>query len=148
MHYDTVWSFETAQFRVTLDVTPCQDDPADSFQFQEDIDAVRDGTVEWFDAIVRVYFRGRELGADSLCCCAYNTVREFYTSHRDPDPMNRNCSLMRAKRGKVTTICHYFPDMVSIAIKEARRELTKCRDVKLRRSALLQAVLQPTWSTQ
>jgi hypothetical protein len=59
MHYETIWSFNTAQFRVTLAVAPCQDDPADSFCTQEDIDAVHEGRVEWFDARPRPGKRGR-----------------------------------------------------------------------------------------
>src|SRR4051812_6860681 len=92
------WSFETAQFFIGFYTEPEELDPADSFEFQDDIDAVRDGTVEWFCAVVRVHFkRGsddprtwQEVGADYLGGCAYNSVREFYTAHRDPDPLNRN----------------------------------------------------------
>ena len=60
---------------------------------------------------------------DGLGGCAYKTVREFYTSHRDADPMNQDCSAMRAARGSNVAICHYFPDMVSEAIADARRNL-------------------------
>lgn len=122
MNAETVWEFKTARFRVALEVSPEDMDPADSFEFQDDIDAVKSGTVEWFCATVAVYLDGRKVGSDSLGGCAYNTVKEFYTSHRDPDPMNRNCSIMRAKRGKVS-IGHYFPDMVAEAISDARRTL-------------------------
>ena len=133
-HYhnrDDVWSFETARFRVVLEVEPCEEDPADSFQFEEDVEAVRSGRVEWFNAHIVVYHQGdscddwHELARDVLCCCSYSTVREFYTSHRDADPMNRNSSIMRAAKGENVAICHYFPGMVSEAIAEARRHLER-----------------------
>lgn len=121
-NFETVWEFKTARFTVALEIEPEDMDPADSFEREDDIEAVRSGAVEWFQARVAVYLDGKLIGADSLGGCAYNTVREFYESHRDPNPQNRNCSIMRATRGEIT-ICHYFPDMVSIAIGEARKAL-------------------------
>ena len=44
------WQFDTAQFTIALVIEPEDMDSADSFQFQEDIDAVRNGAVEWFQA--------------------------------------------------------------------------------------------------
>lgn len=132
MRWTEHWRFETARLAVVFETAPCEDDPKDHFEFPQDIAAVEDGTVEWFDARVRVLdlqkatlHSRHELAADYLGCCAYNTVREFYTSHRDPDPMNRNCTIMRAARGNGNpdakiSICHYFPSMVSEAIDAAR----------------------------
>lgn len=128
-HWENHWRFATKQFEVLFDVAPCEDDPADSFEFEEDIDAVRDGTVDWFDARVRVMWNGKEIAADYLGCCSYNSIEEFYVSHRDPDPMNRNCTIMRrAWQGgndpdAKISLCHYFPSMVSQAIGEARKVL-------------------------
>lgn len=117
----TVWQFRTRRFRVALEIEPEEMDPADSFQFDDDIEAVRSGDVDWFCASVVVYDEhGCELGRDVLGGCAYNSVEEFYSSHRDPDPMNRNCSIMRAARGENVVICHYFPSMVSEAVSFAR----------------------------
>ncbi len=126
---NAVWSFETKRFLVTLEAEPETMDPADSFQFPEDIRMVRDGSVAWFCAVVRVYHRAnprhnwQAIGSDYLGGCAYKDVREFYTSHRDADPMNRNSSIMRAARGSNCCICHYFPSMVSEAIGAARTTL-------------------------
>lgn len=118
------WTFETASFLVALRTEPEDTDPADSFQFEDDIAAVREGAVEWFRATVEVYGpEGEMLGADLLGCCAYATVREFYTAHRDPAPLNRNCSLMRAACGENVCIGHYFPDMVRAAITAARKTI-------------------------
>ena len=54
---------------------------------------------------------------------ALTRLERFWTDHRDSDPMNRNCSIMRAARGGNVVICHYFPDMVRTAVDEARKAL-------------------------
>lgn len=126
--YETVWSFETARFRVELQTMPEDLDPADSFEMQEDIDAVHNGDVLWFQARVVVYLDGKTVGIDTLGGCAYNSFEEFYTSHRDRDPMNRNCSIMRAAHGGNVVLCHYFPSMVAEAIADARRNIAKLAD--------------------
>lgn len=111
-NFETVWEFNTARFRVALEIEPEDMDPADSFCDQRDIDAVRNGEVEWFMACVSVYLDDKRIVWDYLGGCAYKTVREFYESHR------------RYKGGD------YFTDMVHEACRMARKEL---RDVpKLR----------------
>jgi len=122
-HWEECWRFETARFAVVFEVTPCQDDPADSFEDDESVQDIREGRVDWFDCRVRVLCDDREIGADYLSCCAYTNVREFYESHRDKDPLNRNCSIMRAAEGENVCICHYFPSMVAQAIDQARGTL-------------------------
>lgn len=134
---DAAWSFETDQFFVGFYAEPEDLDPADSFELAEDIEAVRSGAVEWFSAAVRVYYKRNEdnphrwllIGSDYLGGCAYNTVREFYTGHRDPNPMHRNSSIMRKVQGDNVVICHYFPGMVREAIADVRRTVG---DIKLR----------------
>ena len=129
---ETVWTFKTRNYTIALEILPEDLDPADSFEFPEDIKAVRNGNVEWFCACVSIYGpNGALLGRDYLGGCAYATVEEFYTSHRDRDPMNRNCSVMRAAQGDNVVICHYFPEMVRIAIIEARNAIRSlCLTVK------------------
>jgi len=107
---DAAWSFETANFFIGFYAEPEEMDPADSFEFEEDIEAVRSGRVEWFAAIVRVYAKlgsddprdWREIAADYLGGCVYNSVREFFTAHRQ-------------YRGG-----DYFTDMVRGACGQAR----------------------------
>lgn len=124
----------TARFRVALEIAPEDMDPVDSFEREDDIEAVRNGDVEWFCAHVVVYLDERPVGDDSLGGCAYESVKEFYTSHRDPDPTNRNCTIMRlARAGSVDakySICHYFPDMVRQAIRDARRTLCNAPELR------------------
>lgn len=134
MHRETVWEFKTAQFRIALEVSPEEMDPADSFEFEDDIEAVRNGDVEWFCADVAVYYKGNgiALGRDSLGGCAYNSVREFYTSHWDSPAMSRNCSAMRLARGDNVVMCEYFTSMVREAISQARATLDYLREIKIR----------------
>lgn len=136
METETVWSFDTDNYRVSLEVEPEELDPADCFELPEDIEAVRSGNVLWFAARAVVYFKRHrydedpepdyiEIGSDALGGCAYKSMDEFLSSHRDPDPMNRNCSIMRAACGENTIICHHFPSMIHEAIADARKTLAK-----------------------
>ena len=89
----------TARFVITGAVAPEEDSPEDHFQFQEDIDSVRNGDVAWFVARVQVATRdGIVLGNDYLGGCAYASVDEFF----------------RQDGG-------YFSDMVHEACHDARR---------------------------
>ncbi len=131
---EVVWQFHTRNLNVRLRITPEEMDPAACFCEQDDIDAVRSGAVHWFVAEVTVEFRdGTELGNDSLGGCAYRTIEGFYTAHRDPDPLNRNSSVMRAIRGERTIVSHYFPDMIRTAMSEARKRLAELQRIPLRR---------------
>ena len=126
------WSFETARFFVGFYAEPEEMDPADSFTFDEDIEAVRNGDVEWFAAAIRVYLKDedrctwQEIGSDYLGGCAYKTVREFYTNWRtDPDEFRNTL----ANKDKGVLIGHYFPDMVRTAIDDAREHLRRMGDI-------------------
>lgn len=120
---EIAWEFATQEFTVRLRVEDEDMDPADCFECEEHIEAVRNGDVTWFYAVVEVLKNGKVIGSDSLGCCAYNSVKEFISGHRDRDPMNRNCSIMRQSRGENVCIGYYFPDMVRQAIADARTTL-------------------------
>jgi hypothetical protein len=113
---EQVWKFETARFRVTLEVEP------DNYH-DEDED-YEPGNDVIFNSAVTVYLNDRVIGSDSLCGSIYDQdhVRDFWTAHRDSNPLNRNCTIMRKIHGDII-ICHYFPSMVREAIKEARQFL-------------------------
>jgi hypothetical protein len=125
------WSFETARFTVELECTRDYryrydgDDPDGEVQTKLDT-----GEYIAFDSCVRVLLDGEEIGVDYLGGSVYDpeTAHEFWTMHRSPDPMHRNCSIMRAKNGGNVCIGHYFPDMVSEAIREARKHVAGMRD--------------------
>ena len=121
-----VWSFETAKYRISLHIEPEYgyrydgDDPDGEIQRKLD-----NGAYEMFNSTVKVIKNGHVVGTAYLGASVYdsNKIAEFWTAHRDPDPMNRNCSIMRAKSGEKVNICHYFPDLVREAIAEARKTL-------------------------
>lgn len=126
-----LWSFATARYTVAFWAEPEDLDPEDSFEFADDVEFARSGDpAHWFCAFVGVLDNETDecLDYDVLGGCSYKSFREFYSSHRDRDPLNRNCSIMRAERGDNVVICHYFPDMVRQAISAARAHLARNRD--------------------
>jgi hypothetical protein len=134
---ETVWSFQTKRFRVELQIEPDYgyeyDGDDEDGETQRKLD---NGEYVAFDSSVVVYMDGKEVGRDSLGGSVYEASREseFWTAHRDPDPMHRNCSIyrdtMRATTGHECMIGHYFPGMVTEAVTEARKAL--CNVPKLR----------------
>lgn len=130
--FGTVWSFETARFRVSLSLSRDRgyryDGDDESGEIQAKLDS---GEYVAFDSAVTVELDGVEIAADYLGGSVYDreTVSEFWTGHRDSDPMNRNCSLMRAAKGGNVCIGHYFPDMVAQAVAEARAHIAALNPV-------------------
>jgi hypothetical protein len=129
-NYETIWEFRTRRFLVTLDVAPEDSDPADSFSCQADIDAVRNGELEWFIARVTVRLSDGEgdsgfiIGADYLGSCAYKTFVEFRESHFHNSAVARN-TLHNKARG--ITYIDYFPSMVAEAVQAARANLSNLK---------------------
>jgi hypothetical protein len=122
-YWETVWTFKTARFTVEFSVAPEDDLDLSWDEDGSTREGLESGKYVAFVARVRVLMDGREIGADYLGECIYKSVREFRTAHRDPDPdpMNRNSSVMIAARGNIS-ICQ-FPSMVAQAIDEARKTL-------------------------
>lgn len=102
-HWENIWSFQTARFRITCDVTPEDLDPAEQFDSEEDIEAIRSGAVDWFVARLRVTLDGNEIATEYLGACAYRRAADF--AHKDRDG--------------------YFRDMVREACQQARRALAR-----------------------
>ena len=118
---NAIWQFKTKRFAVILD---CDLETDPDFSWDETGEARRKCEAGIWDCVcfrVRVLLDGEEIAADYLGNSIYADVRDFAREHRDPDPMNRNCTLMRAKHGANVQICTYFPAMVSETIAEARR---------------------------
>jgi hypothetical protein len=126
MTYETIWEFRTSRFLITFDVAPEDIDPADTFEFEDDIAAVRNGDVEFFQARVAVHLidasgeRGNIVGADYLGGCAYATFDEFWRSHFESPYESRNTL---ASKAKGVCYCDYFPSMVREAVSCARQHL-------------------------
>jgi hypothetical protein len=116
----TIWDFRIGRFLVVAQIEPCQDCDLSWDETGETQANLSNGLWEAFDTRVQVYFNGAVIGENWLCGSIYENPADFFSDHRGKDPMNRNCSLMRASKGDNVVICHYFPDMVSEAIKEAR----------------------------
>lgn len=125
---ESFWSFETANFLIEFTPLEEMEDPRNQFEFPEDVEFARRGGAAWFTARVRVWLKTgeddlEELATDYLGACSYRSFREFVADHRAPDPMNRNCSLMRAAKGENVVVCAYFTGMVRTAVREARSYL-------------------------
>ena len=126
MRKSLAWEFCTPRFRVALYIEQDHgyqydgDDPDGETQAKLD-----SGEYVAVDSTVIVELDGIEIARDSLGGSVYaaDEVADFWTAHRDPNPMNRNCSIMRAAHGANVSICHYFPDMVSVAIAAAREHV-------------------------
>jgi hypothetical protein len=88
-------------FTITFYARPEETDPADSFEFEKDIAAVRNGAVIWFWVECIASKAGVDLGRDTLGCCAYESFADFFTEGG------------------------YAADMRAEAIAEARTTLTK-----------------------
>jgi hypothetical protein len=126
MRSGTKWQFRTKRFRVVLTLERDHGYQYDGDDEDGETQAKLDsGEFVAFDSRVVVELDGEEIAADSLGGSVYEDGREseFWTAHRDADPMNRNSSIMRAARGHNCVICHYFPDMVRTAIAEAREHI-------------------------
>lgn len=137
-----IWQFNTRNFRVELSAE-IEQDPDLSWDDDGECTAKLESG-EWtnYCFAVRVYGpHGEELGADYLGNSIYADPMEFATDHRSADPMNRNCTIMRAAwRGEgnpdaKVSICHYFPDMVRTAIAEARKAMADLQGVRIRAAA-------------
>lgn len=122
----TVWAFKTRRFEVSLKLEQDQhyrydgDDEDGSTQAKLD-----SGEYIAFTSKVCVDLDGVEIGSNWLSGSVYaaNTVPEFWMAHRDPNPMHRNSSIMRAAKGDNVVVSHYFPGMVKEAIAEAREHI-------------------------
>lgn len=121
---ETVWTFKTARFAVTLALDYQHgyeyDGDDENGETQAKLDS---GEYVAFDSCVTVKLDGDVIGRDWLGSSVYaaDEVSEFWTAHRlERDPAYRNTLANKARK---VCICHYFPDMVRQAIAEARKAL-------------------------
>lgn len=124
---EPVWSKETANFKVILDVTD-EDFPVDVGDDGETAAAVDSGELCHFVARVRVIHKrtGTELGTDYLGGCIYDSP-EAFVDHREAARSTRE---LRAKESERNICCgSYFGDMVREAIREARTKLVDLQSV-------------------
>lgn len=122
-----MYCFSIGRFEIRADIEPSQDLDLSWDESGETAENLNSGLWEAFDTKVSVLLNGVEIASDWLCQSIYADPREFFSDHRSADPMNRNCSIMRATNGGNAVICHYLPGMVSQAIAEAREWLASAR---------------------
>jgi hypothetical protein len=106
-----MFRFKTVNFLIVATIEPDHDVDISFDETNETRDNLESGKWQAFGTIVTISHNGIELGQHSLWGSIYADPRDFFTSHRDSDPMNRNCSIMRKARGDAV-LCHYFPDMI------------------------------------
>ena len=134
----TVWVHNVGRFQVRLQIEPISGYQYDGDDEKGETQAKLDsGEFVAFESSVIVDLDGEEIGRDDLYGSVYSAdqVSEFWTAHRDSDPMNRNCSIMRQARGANVVICHYFPDMVRNAVQAAREHVLTMRPAPFIRAA-------------
>jgi len=125
---DTVWTFKTAQFRITLELSPSYESYDGDGEIQRKLN---DGEYVQFDSIVRVFHRdtGAEIGFDSLGASVYDEPSKFWSEHRGLGTY--------ACRKEGEPLCgSYFPQMVREACREARKAIAKLGALKVRENAL------------
>jgi hypothetical protein len=133
---EPIWIFTTANFTVRVDALPEDDWDLSWDETGDAIDGLESGRYVGFCARAQVLdAEGAVLSEDYLGNCIYGSLEEFGSAHRHPDPLNRNSSIMRERRGGNAVICHYFPDMVRIACHEARHTLRRHSGYRLRTTA-------------
>lgn len=98
---ETVWTFRTRYFSVTLCFSPCDDLDLSWDETGETREGLESGKYEAFDARVAVYYKGQLVAADYLGQCIHDSMT----------------ALKDFKRSG------YFTDMVRQACTEARRTL-------------------------
>lgn len=126
-----MWKFKTASFRIVAMIEQDYDLDLSWDETGETREKLESGEWQSFGTTVTVYTKdGHELASDSLWGSIYAEPWDFFTEHRSADPMNRNCSAMRQARGAAVTICHYFPDMVTGVVRQAREALCKMPKVR------------------
>lgn len=133
MKQGKVWSFKTERFEVALMIERDRhykyDGDDEDGEIQSKLDS---GEYVAFNSAVVVKVDENEIASDHLGGSVYaaDNYKEFWTSHRDPDFLNRNCSLMRAVKGENVMIGHYFPDMVRTACEQAREWINRYPEMR------------------
>lgn len=117
MRYETLWTFNTANFRVTLECAPDDDYENDVEDDGETAANLESGLWTAYQFKVAVYdAHGHEIGADYLGGSIYENPSDFM-DHRACGRANRE----HAAAGRAGRCGSYFRDMITAAIAEARK---------------------------
>ena len=127
MHqFETIWSFKTENFRVTLSAMPEENPDLSWDDTGEAREKIEDGTWQCVCFRVRVLHRGEELGSSYLGESIYADLSDFRTEH---------IGLAIKSRADGRNYGAYFPGMVKEAIAEARNALRAMQSIKVRQAA-------------
>lgn len=122
---DTVWTFNTCNFRVTLECESERDQDL-SWADDETLEKLESGEWQNLTFKVAIYDRntGAEIASDYLGNSIYANPADF-RDHRACGRANRE----RAAAGQAGRCGSYFTDMVHNAVAEARAAYAKPRAV-------------------
>ena len=126
---ETIWYFETVNFRIEFNAAP-EDDLDLSWDDTGEVrEKLESGFFCAFVAEIRVTHKptGAELATDYLGQCIYENPSEFM-DHRAVGKQNREY----AAQGEIRRCGSYFRDMISQAVKEARAHAATLQQIKLR----------------
>lgn len=115
-HWEKMWQFETANFRIEWDITSCDDTDVSWDESGETLANLQSGLWQAFDSRMQVVHKptGAVLGEDYLGQSIYENPSDF-----------RDHIGAQGKYGS------YFRDMVHGACKEAREALRKLQATKV-----------------
>lgn len=123
----TIREFHTPNFTVRV---TAEEDKYIDLSFDDD-GSVREGLENGkfiaFCAKAAVYYKGIELATDYLGGCIYRSLDEFM-DHRECGKQNK----VYAAKGETGRCGSYFADMVKQVCDEARKELKRLQQVKVR----------------
>lgn len=125
---DTIREFQTPNFQVIVDALP--DDDLD-LSWDEDgstLAGLESGELIAFIARARVLLNGREIANDYLGGCIYKSLADFM-DHKECGRYNREL----AAKGEPGRCGSYFKDMINQVCDEARTELKKLCQVRVRK---------------
>lgn len=124
----TMREFKTKNFKVVCDAI---EDYDVDLSFDEDgstLKALERGELICFTARVRVFYDGNEVGSDYLGGCIYTSLEEFM-DHKECGAQNRKWEA----EGNPGRCGSYFYQMITDAIKEARKTILAQQAVYIRK---------------
>ena len=121
-HWQNMWSFETARFRIAWDIAPDEDCDTSFDETGETAEKVNSGEWSCFVSRMVVELDGREIACDYLGGSIYANPAEF----RD------HIGIKAKGRADGHNYGSYFSDMVRTAIGDARKALGDMQAVRLR----------------
>ena len=129
---ETIRTFKTKQFAVTVSAEPHWPDDLSWDENGEVANALNDGSLVCFTAVCRVRHKTLgEVGSDYLGDCIYESADDFQ-DHRDCAAQTRELK----KEGSSAVVGSHFSDMIVLAIAEARKNIEETKSVYIRKNGI------------